>query len=87
MADTLPVTAASFVSGPYIGAVVINYGSDQEFSKPIRALLIGTAGTLKVDFADGTLGVSVPVPVGLHELAITKIYNSGSSTAAGVALY
>lgn len=87
MADTLPVTAASFVNGPYIGGVVINYTSDQTFTKPIRALLIGTAGTLKVDMADGTTGISLPVPVGLHKIAIVKIYTSGSSTAAGVALY
>ena len=86
MPDTLPVTSASFVDGPYIGGVVINYGSDQTFTKPMRALLIGTAGTLKVDTADGT-NISLPVPVGLLKIAVVKLYNSGSSTAAGVALY
>lgn len=87
MALSYPVTSpASFPVGPYIGAVVINYSSDQTFAKPIRALLISTAGTLNVDMANGET-VALVLPVGLHEIAVTKIYNSGSSSAVGVALY
>lgn len=87
MADTFNVTSpASFPAGPYIGGVVINYSSDQTFSKPIRALLISTAGTLNVDTADGTT-IALVLPVGLHEIAITKVHSSGSSSAVGVALY
>jgi len=69
---------------PARGAVAINYSSDQVLDEASRFVLLSTAGTLKVDMVDGTLGVSLILPANVWlPLQITKIYNSGSSNAVG----
>jgi hypothetical protein len=85
--DTLTQTPILDTSDPAMGGVVIDYsGGDQTVAGYNRWLLIGTAGTLKVDMADGST-VSLPLPVGMHKIRVTKIYQTGSATAAGVILY
>jgi hypothetical protein len=69
-------------SDPVVGAVAINYSSDQTFAQNPRGLHISTAGTLKVDFLDGST-VSLVLAVGVYPYAITKIYATGSSNAVG----
>jgi hypothetical protein len=86
MADSYGA-AAPGPGEPYVGAVAINYSSDQTVSGYARGLLISTAGTLKVDTARGDLGVSLILAVGVYNIAITKIYNSGSSNAVGFILF
>lgn len=53
------------------------------------ALLVATAGTIKVDTAGGSIGVSFPIPVGVTDLAVTKVYSTtDGTTAVGItALY
>jgi hypothetical protein len=68
---------------PYVGAVAIDYsGGDQTFTENPRGVLISTAGTLKMDFVNGTTATIV-LAVGVYRFSITKIYQSGSATAAG----
>lgn len=71
----------------YDGGVAIDYsGGDQSLSTYSRAVQVGTAGHLKVDFVRTGTGVTLSnLPVGIHKLAIKKIYQTGS-TAAGVVL-
>lgn len=70
-------------SDPVHGAVAIDYSSDdQTFTENPRGLLISTAGTLKMDFIDGST-VTMVLAVGIYPFLITKIYKTGSSTAAG----
>jgi hypothetical protein len=46
-----------------------------------------TAGDLKVDFADGTLGVVCKaLATGNHDMAVTKIYKTGT-TATNITAY
>lgn len=72
---------------PAENAVAIDYGSaDQTLFAASRALLISTAGNLKVDMAGSGTGITLPVPVGLIPVRISKIYQTGS-TAAGVVLW
>lgn len=75
-------------SDPAVGAVAIDYsGGDQEFNVPVRALYIDTAGNLKVDMANGTTVTFENLAAGtIYPIAITKIYQTGSTTAAGLAL-
>lgn len=88
MADTLNASVPTLAAGPYIGCLLINYSSDQTFSGVARGIYLTTAGTLKVDFANGTTGTLSALVVGtVYPFAITKIYNSGSTTAAGYILF
>jgi len=78
----------TLAAGPYIGAVAISYGGgNQELSGVPRGVYIGTAGHLKVDMANGTTETFSNLAAGqTYEIAITKIYQTGS-TAAGLVLY
>lgn len=89
MADTLSTSKpAGLDSGPAVGCVAINYGSDQLLSGVARGIYLTTAGTLKVDFADGSTATLSSLAAGvIYALSITKIYSSGSATAAGYVLY
>jgi hypothetical protein len=75
-------------SDPAQGAVAISYGGgNQTLATESRGVYIGTAGHLVVDMADGTTSVTFSnLAAGtIYPLAITKIYQAGS-TAAGVVL-
>lgn len=50
-----------------------------------RAIIVGTAGAVKVDHATSGTGVVHNLPVGVWPLAVTKIYNSGT-TASGLSV-
>jgi hypothetical protein len=87
VADTYNATIPTLASGPAIGAVAISYGGgDQTLTGVPRAVYIGTTGHLKVDMANGTTVTFSNMPVGMFAIAITKIYQTGS-TAAGLVLY
>ena len=87
MPDTLPLKGVG-PSDPAVGGVAIDYAAaDQLFTRPVRALYIATAGTLKVDLVDGSTVTFASMTAGvIYPLRITKIYQTGS-TAAGLALY
>lgn len=89
MADTFPDRAPATQSDPAIGAAAIDYsGGDQTFTKRVRGIYIATAGALKVDMADGTTVTFSSLAAGtVYPFCITKIYQTGSSAAAGVVLY
>lgn len=88
MADTLGIKGAA-TGASAVGAAAISYGGgDQEFTRAIRGVYIDTAGHLKVDMLDGTSGVTFSnlAAGAVYSIAITKIYQTGS-TAAGLVLY
>jgi hypothetical protein len=74
-------------SDPATGAVAIDYsGGNQTLSTEARGVYVGTAGHLKVDMADGTTVTFSNLAAGnIYPIAITKIYQTGS-TAAGLVL-
>ena len=75
-------------SDPAQGAVAISYGGgNQTLSTESRGVYISSQGHLKVDMADGTTAVTFSnLAAGvIYPIAITKIYQSGS-TAAGLVL-
>lgn len=59
-------------------------------ARSTRAVLVGGAGTLKVDMADGTT-VTITIPATacgvLLYLAVKRIYATGTSATAIVAFY
>jgi hypothetical protein len=93
VADQLGEKTPLTPDAPAIGAVAINYTADQDLQilgRRVRGIYISVAGTLKVDFVDGTsTGVTLAnLAAGVvYPFCITKIYQTGSSTAAGVVLY
>lgn len=88
MADTFNASVPTLAAGPYIGCLLINYASDQTWNGVARGIYLTTAGTLKVDFANGTTGTLGGLLVGTaYPFAITKIYTTGSATAAGYILF
>jgi hypothetical protein len=77
---------------PAVGALAINYSIDQTFAsqgRPVRGIYVAVTGTLKVDMADGTTGVSFAnLAAGvIYPIAITKIYSIGSSGVTGLVLF
>jgi hypothetical protein len=88
VADTYNASVPTLASSPAIGAVAIDYaGADQTLSGVPRGVYIGTAGHLKVDLANGTTATFSNLVAGAtYSIAITKIYQTGS-TAAGLVLY
>lgn len=86
MADTVLTTSPRHPTSSAIGVVLIDYsGGDQAIVKPARGIHINTAGTLKVDFSDGSTA-TLTLGVGLWPYEIRKIYQTGSLTAAGYVL-
>ena len=85
MADTYTTTGVG-PGDPYIGALAINFSSDQTIPGRARGLLLSTGGTLTVDTARGD-NVALILAAGYHAISLTKIYSSGSATAVGFILY
>lgn len=50
-----------------------------------NAISIGVAGTITVDMAGGEHAVLLTLPAGLFEIAVTKVYSTGT-TATGIAV-
>lgn len=58
--------------------------ADKAYDPPLRAVSIGTAGTLKVDTPNSE-GVTIPanvLSIGVqHSLVITKVYKTGTGAS------
>lgn len=85
MADTYRDYTPTQQNDPALGAIEIDYSSDQTFVRRVRGLHINTAGTLAVEFQDGSTA-TLTLAVGLWPYSVTKIFSAGSVTAAGYAL-
>jgi hypothetical protein len=85
MADTYRDYTPAQQNDPALGSVAINYTSDQTFTKRVRGLHINVAGTLAVEFQDGSTATLI-LGIGLWPYSVTKIFNAGSATATGYAL-
>lgn len=72
----------------YSHAVAVTPSDSSNLATPARALFVGGAGTLKVDTAGGETGVTfTAVPAGSTiALSVTKVYATGTSATAIVAL-
>lgn len=61
--------------------------SDSGTIPATRALLIGVAGTVYVDFADGGTNVKCILPAGVWPLQVTRVYSTNTTATDIVALY
>lgn len=62
-------------------AVVINLAADTPTG--FKALYLGVTGSVKVDTAGGSVGVTFAnVPVGFFPVSVTKVYSTANGTTA-----
>lgn len=70
----------------YTGAVAITPSNTVDLTDPVSALHISVAGTLKVDMVNGET-VSFPVvPAGIFEIAVKRVYATGTAATGIVGL-
>lgn len=68
-------------------AAIVKSDTDRQvFTFTQKALLIGTAGSLKVTTAGGDTVEFAQVPAGLFYLQINRVWNTGTSATGLVAL-
>jgi hypothetical protein len=75
-----------YKEGTYKGAVAITPNNSTDLTDPVSALYVGTAGTLKVDTISGETVTFGAVAAGLLPLAVTRVYDTGTSAANIVGL-
>ena len=74
------------MNDPAVGAIPINYTTDQVLPTTGRAIYISTAGALSVQMQDNSLAVFSGLLAGqIYAIAVRTIFASGS-TAAGIVL-
>ncbi len=73
---------------PAMGAYSLDasFSDDNDLPISVRSILVGTAGDLKVDMANGDT-VTLPVYVGILDFAIKKIYSTGTTASNVVGMY
>jgi len=72
----------------YVNAIAVTPNNSTDISPaPCRALYIGTAGTLKVDTAQGATVTFGNVAVGVLDLAVKRVHSTGTGASNIVALY
>ena len=65
-----------------IDALPVDISStDQPLAQVARALVIGTAGNLKVTTLQGNTVTLVGVPAGVLPLCVTKVFRTGTTAA------
>lgn len=70
----------------YTGAVAITPSDSADLVDPVSALHISVAGTLKVDMVSGETVAFPVVPVGIFEIAVKKVYATGTASTGIVGL-
>ena len=68
-----------------IGCAPIVLGT--KLSKPSRAIYVGTSGNLILNFADGSRGLFLNLPIGTHSFAITMAETTSGAAADLMALF
>jgi len=84
--ETMAAIAIKVKKDNYKGAVAVTPNDSADLADPVSALHISVAGTLKVTTIGGDI-VSFPVvPVGTLELAVVKVFATGTAATGIVGL-
>jgi len=74
------MTNSIFDSNPPSGAVSITPADGADLAREVSHIYVGTAGTLKVDLADGTTVEFQNLAAGVwHEMKVKKVYATVAS--------
>lgn len=75
-------------SSPYDEGAVVVPSDTTQFTVPTRALQVGVAGDITVDFATGGSNVLLKaVPIGVFPFAVTRVYATGTAATNIVRLW
>lgn len=70
----------------FLGAAAITPSDTVDLALPVSALSISVAGALKVDMASGETVTFAAVPIGVIEIAVTRVYATGTAATGIVGL-
>ena len=70
----------------YTGAVEITPSDTDDLVDPVSALHISVAGALKVDMVSGETVTFATVPAGTFEIAVKRVYATGTAATGIVGL-
>jgi hypothetical protein len=85
MADDYGNALTGLDSPASYGETVDIGGGDHDFTKTTRALYVGVAGNVKVDFASGGTAITLTALAnGWHPIRITKVYQTGTTATSMV---
>lgn len=73
------------IAAKYRHAAAVTPSDTVNLVRTSQALCIGVAGNIVVDTAGGEKQILIPVPAGILELGITRLYAT-NTTATGFAL-
>lgn len=77
----------TIVQTPIRGGVAVTPSDTDDLARVSDYLYIGTAGTLKIIFADGVTLVFAAIAAGLYPFRVSRVYSNGTSATNIVALW
>lgn len=75
------------VNSPVTGAAAVTPNDSTNLTETTVSLYIGTAGTLKVSFEDGSTATYAAIAAGRHPLRVNRVWSTGTSATDIVAEY
>lgn len=73
------------VTSPITGAAAVTPDDATDLPETTVSLFVGTAGTLKVTFEDGSTVTYAAITAGRHPLRVKRVWSTGTSAANLVA--
>lgn len=73
------------VTSPVTGAAAVTPNDSTDLAETTVSLYVGTAGTLKVTFEDGTTATYGAIAAGRHPLRVKRVWATGTSASNLVA--
>jgi hypothetical protein len=69
-------------------AVAITPNNSADLATPVKAIITGTSGTLKVDMTGVGAGVTIQVIAGQqYQISVKKVYATGTSATGIIGFY
>ena len=74
-------TTPQVMTSPITGAEAVTPSDTVDLSETSTSLYVGTAGTLKVSFEDGTTVIYAAIAAGRHPLRVKRVWATGTSAS------
>ncbi len=79
------ITVPPVLSSPITGAASVTPNDSADLAETTISLYVGTAGTLKVSFEDGSTVTYPAIAAGRHHLRVKRVWATGTSATNLVA--
>ncbi len=70
----------------YKGALAIAASNTVDLADHVSAIYVGVTGNLKVDMLNGNTATFLNVPVGIFEIAVKRVYVTGTTATELIGL-